>query len=824
MDDTLREDGGGTDAEPDRRAAKAEPRELAGVRIFSSAPHAPRARRPTDAVLLVLAIIGMAALSVPAPGPTQLDTAVSELVATLPGLAGWFWEISYALLLIWSIALLVLTLVARARKRLFVDLLIAVAVALGLAIVGGMAAGTDASTSLDAILNSSSPPIYLATRLAVATAVVVTASPHLARPMRSVGRWLLVLGAISGIALGAVLPIGVVAGVLIGLIAATLTHLAVGSPGGRLTLPQISEALAALGVDADEIHEAERQPRGVELALGVTSDGLPIFVKIFGRDAWDGQLAAAAWQAITHRGVRPLGSGRLQQVEHEALVTLLAERGGVPVMPVVAVGRVDQGDAVLVLEAHGRALADLQPGEIDDDLLRRCWEGLRSLHQHDVAHGRLDAHAFRVDAELTPRLTSFGSARVAPPLGDLLIDRAQALVTTALATDADRAVAAAIDVLGDDGAVEMLPYLQRAAVDEVAKRSLHGSDWTVKDLRQMIADRTSSEVPPLEPLRRFTWRWLAKIAIAGLLAYALVSAFAGISLDQIVDEFKNADKAWLGAALLVTPFVQIPQAFSTLGATLHPVRFWPVLMLQYGVQFISLLVPSSAARVALEIRFFQRVGVPGAGAISIGALDSFSTFLLQVLLIVVILVSGVVSVDLPSSDPSTSSGSGDSVHWQALLVAAGLVVVALLIALAVPKTRESLRRFAHVLRQKAADAKEALRVLRHPRKVLALFLGNLVAQVMLAAILGLCLEAFGQSASLAALILVNTFVSLFAGFMPVPGGVGVAEAGYTAGLIAIGIPDSAATSTAMAYRLVSFYLPPLWGTFAMRWMKRNSYV
>ena len=88
-------------------------------------------------------------------------------------------------------------------------------------------------------------------------------------------------------------------------------------------------------------------------------------------------------------------------------------------------------------------------------------------------------------------------------------------------------------------------------------------------------------------------------------------------------------------------------------------------------------------------------------------------------------------------------------------------------------------------------------VLRHPKKVVLLLGGNLVAQVMLAIILGVCLRAFGHSASLAALILVNTFVSLFAGFMPVPGGVGVAEAGYTAGLIAIGIPEGAATSTAL---------------------------
>jgi uncharacterized membrane protein YbhN (UPF0104 family) len=52
----------------------------------------------------------------------------------------------------------------------------------------------------------------------------------------------------------------------------------------------------------------------------------------------------------------------------------------------------------------------------------------------------------------------------------------------------------------------------------------------------------------------------------------------------------------------------------------------------------------------------------------------------------------------------------------------------------------------------------------------------------------------------------------------------VAEAGYTAGLIAIGIPEAAATSTAMAFRLVTFYLPPLWGTFSMRWMKKNDYL
>jgi uncharacterized protein (TIRG00374 family) len=123
-----------------------------------------------------------------------------------------------------------------------------------------------------------------------------------------------------------------------------------------------------------------------------------------------------------------------------------------------------------------------------------------------------------------------------------------------------------------------------------------------------------------------------------------------------------------------------------------------------------------------------------------------------------------------------------------------------------------------------ASGAQALRVLRSPTKVTMLFLGNLTAQLMLAIILGLCLRAFGQKASFAGLILVNTLVSLFAGFMPVPGGMGVSEAALTAGLVALGIPNTAAMSTAIAFRLATFYLPPIWGSFAMRWLKRQSYV
>jgi hypothetical protein len=205
-------------------------RRAAGIRIFSSASDASRSRRPTDAIMLALAILGAVALSFPAPGPTAIDTAATNLVRQLPGLAGWFWEAAYALLIIWALVLIGLPLFAHGRKRLFLYEVLAGALALGVAILVANVSGTDPSTSLRGVINSASPPIFLATRIAIATAVIVTASPDLARPVRVVGRWLIGIGTAAAVVLGTALPIGVAAGFLIGFGSAALVHLLVGSP------------------------------------------------------------------------------------------------------------------------------------------------------------------------------------------------------------------------------------------------------------------------------------------------------------------------------------------------------------------------------------------------------------------------------------------------------------------------------------------------------------------------------------------------------------------------------------------------------------------
>jgi uncharacterized membrane protein YbhN (UPF0104 family)/tRNA A-37 threonylcarbamoyl transferase component Bud32 len=810
-----------------RPVRSAAPAWWRGIRVFSSAAHAPRSRRPTDVVLLVLTVLTVALLAFPAPGPTSIDSLVTGLVRSLPGLFGWFWEISYDLLLGWTLVLVALALFARGRKRLLFEEVLAGALAFGVALLAGRIAGTDWADSLRAMAASGSPPVYVAVRVAVATAVVVMASPYMTRPLRYVGRAVVGIGAVAAIALETALPIGMVAAFAVGIGSAAIVHLLFGSPAGRLTLAQVADALADLGVEATHLRQAPLEPRGVAIATGEGPDGRSLLVKVYGRDAWDGQLLAAAWTALWYRGDTPhLALGRRQQVEHEAFVTLLAERAGVSVLPVVAAGMASEQDALLVTEATGRQLRALGPGEIDDELLEGIWGNAARLHALGVAHRRLDTSRIVVRPDQTPAFGDFGGAEVAADDADIAADRAQVLVATALAVGLERAASAALAALGTEALQQVLPLLQPAAVERQTRHAIGDQDWDLDDLRKAGADAAGVEPPKLAQLRRVSLRSIGVVVLVGLVAYAVISALANVGLANLIDEFKAADLAWLAVALALSPVVPVAQAVATLGASFRPLRYGPVLMLDYAIQFIALALPSSAARLALDIRFFGRNGIDAGAAISISAITSVCGFIIQILLILVIGLSGLATLELGGSASTSDSSSSDG--YPLLILTAALVVAGVIVILAVPKYRTAVRhavpRYRAMLGSQASSAATALRVLRSPPKVAMIFAGNLGAQVLQAIILGLCLRAFGHHATMAELILVNSIADLLAGFMPVPGGMGVAEAAYTAGLVALGVPSAAAVSTAISFRMVTYYLPPVWGAIAMRWLRQHAYL
>jgi uncharacterized protein (TIRG00374 family) len=95
---------------------------------------------------------------------------------------------------------------------------------------------------------------------------------------------------------------------------------------------------------------------------------------------------------------------------------------------------------------------------------------------------------------------------------------------------------------------------------------------------------------------------------------------------------------------------------------------------------------------------------------------------------------------------------------------------------------------------------------------------------MYALILWSCLRAYGGDLPLADIILINTFVSLFGGLIPVPGGIGVFEAGLTAGLTAFGVPPTIATAAVLTDRMITAYIPPVFGYVSINWMTKHDYL
>ena len=115
-------------------------------------------------------------------------------------------------------------------------------------------------------------------------------------------------------------------------------------------------------------------------------------------------------------------------------------------------------------------------------------------------------------------------------------------------------------------------------------------------------------------------------------------------------------------------------------------------------------------------------------------------------------------------------------------------------------------------------------VVKDRRRRNRLFGGRVGSQLLFALTLGCCCLAYGAHVSLANLLFVNTGATVLAGVLPVPGGIGVAEASLTAGLTAVGVDPAIAFAAALTHRLCTFYLPPIWGFFSLRWLGRHGYV
>lgn len=775
--------------------------------VFASATDHDRHRRPADAALVVVGAALVLATALEVDAPVALFPAATAFVQALPA---WLDTVLGGALALGGAYVVVLALVAvvvPAQRRLLRDLAVGgAATAIVSVVLAHLVLGD--SPSVEALWTSGGRH-FPELRVALVTALVLIASPFVVRPVRRAGQTVLLLGAAAGVALQ-LGDAGSVAGAMgVGMAVAGAVHLAFGSPGGSLSTDQVRELLERHGLGSDGLARASGLTAGPSSFDLRASDGAPMRAVVFGRDAADLQVAAKLWRLLWYRGDGPFIAGRLRQAEHLALMGLLGRRAGATTPELALLVGSERGDALIVT----RHPAGTSPVDTwTPDRAARAWDQLDALHRAGIVHGSMSGEAFVLGPDGSIGLADLSTAGLEGGPAGRLADQAGLLVLTALALGTEAALDVAVAAQPADQLARVAPLLQRAALGRDLRTRARREGVDLAQLRGALAERCGTELPPLTQLRRVTPRSVASAAGGVFAVWLLVGMLAGVDVANIADALQGSIWAWVGVALLVGLAARLGAAVSVLGASEHPLPLGPTWLLQLAITFINLVVPGSAARLGTVMRYYQKQGTEGTEALTAGVLDTVGGLLVQVAILVLTLGLGLSTMTFASADVDVSL-PGERL----LLVAAVGVLVGLLVVLAVTKVREWV---ANLLR----NAVRSFRGLRSVRRAGMLFGGNLLAELLWATALGMCVLAVGHQLPFVDLIAINVVVALFAGLMPVPGGIGVTEAALAGSLTLAGLPESSALAAALLYRGVTFYLPPIWGFASLRWLTRHDYL
>ncbi|MGI9584979.1 MAG: flippase-like domain-containing protein [Acidimicrobiia bacterium] len=776
-------------------------------RYFSGDEHQPRVRRSGDAVRLVLGILIVVWTALIADTVVAAEQALVDLAGSGPLWFDHVYSLVYFGGLLFVVVLIGLAL-SQGSKQL--DLIRDVALAVALTLVAGILLVWLIDGPFPAVfpewVESEVDAAFPIFRVAVLSATVVVASPHLTRPIRRLGWIMIVIVAISGFGLGFGFPSDAFGGFGLGLAAGAGVLVVFGSPAGYPDPKAVIAALADFGLNVSSVKPAVDQSWGVRRLVGTMDDGSRIEIKAYGRDATDSQLISKFWRSVWYReGGQTFSYSRVQAVEHEALVMLVAQHEAVATPSVLAVG-IGGDDLALLATAHSQPIVD--PSVVSAETLALMWKEVAKLHDAGIAHGSLTVDAFGM-SDQGPLLGEMSAATLSGSDTRMGLDIVSFLYSTSIAVGSQKAVDAARDGIGDEQLVAALPFLQPPALTRSQRKLSPKPKAVVGELRDAIVDVTGAEVPEPGKLRRVEWKNLIMPALSLIAAYALIGMLTDIDFVAVWEVVQDAAWGWIVLGFVIGQFVFVPEATGMLYATGYDLPLKPLTVLQVSVKWIGLAVPSAAGRVTMNTLFLRKFGVSPTIAVTQGALDGLAGFFVEVGILLLALIASDVSLDLDTSD----------INWPVLLL-----IVVVLIAISVVIVFR-VKRIHDVVIPAIRDAWHLLwGILKDPKRTLGLLGSNLASRAILAMTLWLILIAIGTPLPYVTALVATVATNLLAGLVPIPGGIGVAEAALTSFLMFFGIPAEAAFAAAVVFRLATFYIPAGEGFFAMRWLEANGHL
>jgi undecaprenyl-diphosphatase len=644
--------------------------------------------------------------------------------------------------------------------------------------------------------------------VAGAAAATTVCKPWLSRSWRraaDVGLLVLVMAmALAGSAGVPELVLALAAGATVG--AGLLVGF--GSPNRRPAPSAVALGLGEAGLDLQALSLARAEGGRAQLYRADTSEG-GSFVKVYAQDSRDADLLYRGYRALLLRGPNDdFPSLSLEHdVEHEALMLLMARQAGVSTPAVRAVTELDDGSMVLAMErVDGRLLDELEAREIDAELLDAIWEEVALLHRARFAHRVLRAGNIMV-AGRQPRLIDMDFAKEAASPRLQAIDRAELLTSLAAIVGVDAAVASAARVLTPVDLAAAAPFLQPLALSAATRKQ--ASKAMLGELRSHIAAVTGEEPLPLERLIRVRPRTLMMITVGVGAFYLLLPQLADVG-DSFT-ALRHANFAWIAVCVVMSLATYVASAVGMAGGVPSHLPFLPNVGAQAASSFVNRVTPANVGGMALNVRFMQKVGVDPPVAVTGMGLNVLAGGIVHAVLLILFFAW------------AGQSNSGFKIPASSKL----LVIIAVVLALAgvVMATRWGRRLVrVHVVRF-ITQSWSSIKVLaRSPGKLVMLLGGSAGVTLAYIAALAAAVAAFNGDVTFAQVGAVYLGASLIAAAAPTPGGLGAIEAALVAGLTGVGMEPGPAVAAVLSYRLATYWLPILPGWISFQLLERRNFI
>ncbi len=538
------------------------------------------------------------------------------------------------------------------------------------------------------------------------------------------------------------------------------------------------------------------------------ADGQTLDVHVLDPEVGLTALASDLWSNVRLRGTERLISPAIKiMAQRTMLAAVTVSDAGVRTQR--PVGLADAGSSVAVFwEPLPPAvpLMRLQDGgvEISDDTLDQAWRQLVLAHSKDVCHRNLDEDAIALDSSFNVWLLNWGRADMGS--NDLLqrIDCAQMLVHLSLATSVERAVASAQKVIGTPELLATGLVLQSAVLPKGLRAKVRRAGILDK-LRDELS-RITPEVSAPEPikLQRFSPKTVVMFLI---LAIALVAVMGSLNFEAVAEAVRDANIWWIVAAFLLGSVTWLGAAIPLVAFAPKKISLWNATLAQMAASIVTLVAPAGIGPAALNLRFLNREKLSTPVAVATVTLVQISQFLTSVVLLLLVVV-----------------GTGTSLNFDLPTLTIVWVVAAIATLLAATLSIKKLRTWIWAKLRPSWDQvyPQLLWILGHPRQLLVAVGGNMLMNLGYIGAFGAALAAFGYSMNPLTLALTYLASSTLGSIIPTPGGIGPVEAALTAGLQVAGIPPAIALSTAVLFRLVTFYGRIPFGWLALKRMEKKG--